>query len=705
MLRGGVLNSDSVVINGGDIFNDGTINTKTMDITFNHIPNDRLSGVINASESIVYKGRPTNQLEFPVKAILSTPLLKIENTAFSVETGLLIESSEVLKNVKQIKIVSGGTRTGLVFRSKDPITVLAPIELTGGDARIEASYGTTLNLDKVYSTYTGAGKNKPLIQGTTNDQNQVTTISIKELAANENGYFCLTSWSAPENKGEVIYNLDTINLENNSKLEVKSGGTHNLPPITINGKGENQALTINITGSAVADFAGIKISEEDLAADPNPSNVAVNADQLLVNISSSDPSASKVYLPGQTDLSKTKIVVKADGTSATGKAEEDLTKLSSVVQIVSKSDDKTHLIQNGLNGVELVQLPGDITDGAKGTSNADGTVSDVAVDVNPNKPTTPDTPDTPDTSSDIVIIGNPVVKGVAEMSALNYMIWRNEINDMTKRLGDVRDNLDLSNGLWAKVYNGRSKYGSLSVKNKYTGLQFGADRKFDVTDSSKLIVGAAFSYTDGNNSFNLGSGDNKLYSFNIYGSMIWDNGIYVDVTGKYGRLHNDFKINNYGDLTKTSYHNNAFSLSAEAGWRIFPINNIVYVEPQAELMFGRVNGASFRTSSDVSVHQDAISSVIGRAGVAFGAKCPSGRGGAFIKASVLHDWKGDAKYSFNKGTTRHEKLSLGDTWAEFKVGGNVNFGKNLQAFGEVETDAGGKVRTEYRVQLGVRYSF
>ena len=64
-----------MVINGGDIFNDGTINTKTMDITFNHIPNDRLSGVINASESIVYKGRPTNQLEFPVKAILSTPLL------------------------------------------------------------------------------------------------------------------------------------------------------------------------------------------------------------------------------------------------------------------------------------------------------------------------------------------------------------------------------------------------------------------------------------------------------------------------------------------------------------------------------------------------------------------------------------------------------------------------------------------------------
>ena len=142
----------------------------------------------------------------------------------------------------------------------------------------------------------------------------------------------------------------------------------------------------------------------------------MNVGQLLVNVSSSDPSTAKVYLPGQTDFSRTKIVVKADGTSATGKAEEDLTKLSSVVQIVSKSDDKTQLIQNGLNGVELVQLPGDITDGAKGTSNADGTVSDVAVDVNPNKPTIPDTP------SDIVIIENPVVKGIAEMSALNYMI-------------------------------------------------------------------------------------------------------------------------------------------------------------------------------------------------------------------------------------------------------------------------------------------
>lgn len=690
------------MINGGDIFNDGTINTKTMDITFDQHVNEHLSGVINASEFISYKGRPTNQLVFPVTAILSTPLLKIENPGSvtqpdGVQTGLLIESSDVLKNVGKV-LVDGGTnkgnRTGLTFTGE--IKVESPIELTGaGDIRIVANQGSNLELNKVYSTKTSNEKFDALIQGDTPQKGQVTTISIKELETNKNGYFRLTSSGHEE--GSVVYNLETINLAEDSEFVVMSGGTYNRPPITIN----SDVLDINIAGSAKVDFAGTKITDK-MENDPKPSNVTMNVGQLLVNISSTDPSTSKVYLPGQTDLSKTKIVVKADGTSATGKAEEDLTKLSSVVQIVSKSDDKTQLIQNGLNGVELVQLPGDIADGAKGTSNADGTVSDVAVDVNPNKPTTPDTPDTP---SDIVIIENPVVKGVAEMSALNYMIWRNEINDMTKRLGDVRDNLDLSNGLWAKVYNGRSKYGSLSVKNKYTGLQLGADRKFDVTDSSKLIVGAAFSYTDGNNSFNLGSGDNKLYSFNVYGSMIWDNGIYVDVTGKYGRLHNDFKINNYGDFTKTSYHNNAFSLSAEAGWRIFPINNIVYVEPQAELMFGRVNGASFRTSSDVNVHQDAISSVIGRAGVAFGAKCPSGRGGAFIKASVLHDWKGDAKYSFNKGTTRHEKLSLGDTWAEFKVGGNVNFGKNLQAFGEVETDAGGKVRTEYRVQLGVRYSF
>ena len=57
-----------------------------------------------------------------------------------------------------------------------------------------------------------------------------------------------------------------------------------------------------------------------------------------------------------------------------------------------------------------------------------------------------------------------------------------------------------------------------------------------------MWLGGAISYTDGNNDFANGDGDSETYAFTGYGSWLADNGMFVDVTGKVGRLKNSFDI-------------------------------------------------------------------------------------------------------------------------------------------------------------------
>ena len=214
------------------------------------------------------------------------------------------------------------------------------------------------------------------------------------------------------------------------------------------------------------------------------------------------------------------------------------------------------------------------------------------------------------------------------------------------------------------------------------------------------------SYTYGDNSFNHGSGDSNLFAFTGYASRLYDNGIYLDFTGKIGRMKNSFDIR-FNDIDSSGeYHTNAVSLSAEAGWRFYPAEN-VFVEPQLEIWYGHVFDAQYETSTNVLVDQSSTDSLVGRAGVRIGVKCPNNRGAAFIKASVLHDWEGDASFRFSKADFKSRTISedLGGTWYEYGIGADYNATNQLSFWGELERGDGGEVDTDYRATVGMRYTW
>lgn len=286
-------------------------------------------------------------------------------------------------------------------------------------------------------------------------------------------------------------------------------------------------------------------------------------------------------------------------------------------------------------------------------------------------------------------------QAVSSMANLSLMTWRQENNDMNKRLGEVRAS-EGNQGIWARMARGQSKYGAQGIKNQYNYYQLGYDSKI----SDDWILGGAFTYTDGDSSYTNGSGTNKHTGFAVYGSNLRDDGSFIDLIAKYAHMKNDFDVN--GGVGSGDYSTNGLSFSAEYGKRFHQEG--YWIEPQAELTYGRVSSADFTTKNGASVHQDSMDSLVGRLGFSLGKDIKQGN--VYVRASYLYDFQGDTSVTMSKeGATTPFKTDLGGGWWEFGVGTNLNLGHDTHFYLDVETTAGGDVDTPWQWNAGVRYSF
>lgn len=286
-------------------------------------------------------------------------------------------------------------------------------------------------------------------------------------------------------------------------------------------------------------------------------------------------------------------------------------------------------------------------------------------------------------------------QAVSSMANLSFMTWRQENNDMNKRLGEVRAS-EGSQGIWARMARGQSKYGAQGIKNQYNYYQLGYDTKI----SGDWILGGAFTYTDGDSSYTNGSGTNKHTGFAVYGSNLRDDGSFIDLIAKYAHMKNDFDVN--GGVGSGDYSTNGLSFSAEYGKRFH--QESYWIEPQAELTYGRVSSADFTTKNGASVHQDSMDSLVGRLGFSLGKDIKQGN--VYVRASYLYDFQGDTSVTMSRGGAATPfKTDLGGGWWEFGVGTNLDLGHDTHFYLDVETTAGGDVDTPWQWNAGVRYSF
>lgn len=283
------------------------------------------------------------------------------------------------------------------------------------------------------------------------------------------------------------------------------------------------------------------------------------------------------------------------------------------------------------------------------------------------------------------------------VSAMGTMAWRHDMNDLTKRMGELRDSPE-GIGSWVRFYGSEQEYGRQNMTSKSTSVQLGSD--YDIGSGWK--VGGAFTYTDGTSKYDNGSSDNKAYGVAAYGSWLADNGAFVDLIGKYNRLSSDFELSSMDGKSK----NNALSASVEAGWHI-PFAELAFIEPQAELTYGVVLGDDFTTSNGVKICQEDTEALISRLGVRTGFHFPNKKGTVYARASVLHDFKGESEFTaslVDDASVRSTmKDDIGGTYYEIGVGANFNWTDNAYSYVDLEKQNGGDVKENWRWNVGFRY--
>ncbi|MBQ9762910.1 MAG: autotransporter outer membrane beta-barrel domain-containing protein [Phascolarctobacterium sp.] len=279
------------------------------------------------------------------------------------------------------------------------------------------------------------------------------------------------------------------------------------------------------------------------------------------------------------------------------------------------------------------------------------------------------------------------------MAAVGLMSWRAEMNDMNKRMGELR-NANGEHGVWVRMVRGESEYNS--VKNQYNQYQLGYDEKLSV--DKRWTVGAAISYTDAENNFAQGNGESTNKALSIYGSKLNADGTFVDLIAKYARLENEFDI--VSGMGDAEYDVNGYSFSAEFGKRIQQGNGL-WIEPQVELTYGKVGNADYVTAKGVKVAQDSMESLVGRVGFSLGKDIKDGN--VYARASYLYDFEGETQATLNNDAVL--KQDLGGGWWEVGVGANINLSKATYVYADVEKTFGGEVDTNWQWNLGVRYSF
>ncbi|EPP1239589.1 temperature-sensitive protease autotransporter hemagglutinin Tsh/Hbp, partial [Escherichia coli] len=124
-------------------------------------------------------------------------------------------------------------------------------------------------------------------------------------------------------------------------------------------------------------------------------------------------------------------------------------------------------------------------------------------------------------------------KAAATFMHISYNNFITEVNNLNKRMGDLRD-INGEAGTWVRLLNGSGSADG-GFTDHYTLLQMGADRKHEL-GSMDLFTGVMATYTDTDASADLYSGKTKSWGGGFYASGLFRSGAYFDVIAKY--IHN-----------------------------------------------------------------------------------------------------------------------------------------------------------------------
>lgn len=522
--------------------------------------------------------------------------------------------------------------------------------LTRGNSDVnintDGKHTTQLNGDIVFN-YDGASS------GTGIDSNVNVNLNGEGSSWTGNTKAEWNSASGKPDEAKLAVSHMNLNVANGAQwnpttIKSQNNETNGVENIAINNLALNNGI-INLDSSNLAGDDAVNI--ENLKGNGGTINTDSVSNKLSIENKAADTSLT---------VNGTKEV-----TDAIASGNADLQKLADVVK------------SNGKSAADRV------------TSDANDIIGGYSAEVDSNGKVVANT---------VKTVENTTNCAISDMANISLMTWRQENNDMNKRLGELRDSKG-EHGAWARMARGESKYGSQNVKNQYNYYQVGYDEK--LSTNPNWTVGVVLTRTEGTSTFARGTGENKHTGLAIYGSYLSDNGSFVDLIARYARMDNDYSTIGAG-VGDASYETNGYSLSAEYGKR-FTKDNGFWIEPQVELTYGTVGSVDYLTSNGARVHQDSVDSLVGRLGFSLGKDIKQGN--VYVRASYLYDFDGETKATMSGAGTASFEQDLGGGWWEVGVGTNINLSDATHLYFDVEKTYGGNVATPWQWNAGVRWSF
>lgn len=327
----------------------------------------------------------------------------------------------------------------------------------------------------------------------------------------------------------------------------------------------------------------------------------------------------------------------------------------------------------------------------------------------PEKPVNPAQPSNPGGNVENGSYETAIMKNTSNAIASSAVLWRTDINNLSKRLGDLQTGTE--SGIWARIYGGEAEYNknSLSVTNKYKAVQVGADKKLD----NGWHVGGAVGYNRGDGDYaNGSSGESKLLTVAAYATTVKPDGQYFDVIAKVGNLRNSFTAYNaesgaLRNYVSGKYSTNVLGLGVEYGKKIQ--RGAAIITPQVELTWARLGSDSFTatapTGESMQVNQSAVTSLIGRMGIA--GEWRQAKSSYYVKGSLLHEFKGDSTTHFQESGKdgKSTDFDFKDTWFEVSVGGAYDFNSSSSLYFDVAKSFGGDYELNWEINAGMRFKF
>ena len=295
-----------------------------------------------------------------------------------------------------------------------------------------------------------------------------------------------------------------------------------------------------------------------------------------------------------------------------------------------------------------------------------------------------------------------VMKGARSAVTTSFHSWRDNMQD-TYTGADLAD----EDGIFAKALGGKtsSDVSGLKDSNSYWGAQVGYDKAL----AGGWHTGIAFDYRDGDSDYLLGGkGDNKLYSFGVYGVKKMEDGSYFRVAAKAGRVENEYDV--YTELRNklhADYKANAYGLTAEYG-KTFG-SEMSYITPKVQLTWSRVGSKDYTGSANngaiMNIYQDSYDSLVGRLGFEAGMK--KAHGSLHAGLYLAHEFNGDidTRYFAKDGGWKSTSFDGDDTWAELVLGGEYRLGRNSQLYADFARDLGGDFQRKWKLNAGIRLRF